>query len=116
MEPHKEIVAAEPVKSLLPLGHKIINFRSPLWRNNYYDHPDGEDLIGKLVATNRWALYGGIMYGVFDVTMGQGRPEKGGYQARIGRIGYWTLPLLGCATAFTTVVYASTRLRQKDDM
>lgn len=105
---------AEPVKHLLPIGDRIASYKSPLWRNGYYDTPDGQDLVGKLVATNRYALYGGILYGVYDVTMAN-PPKIGGYQAIIGRVGYWTLPLLGCATAFTTVVYASTRFRQKDD-
>lgn len=79
----------------------------------YYDKPDGQDLLGKLIACNRNTVPYGIMYGIIDSLMHS--PNISGVQARIGRVVHFTWPAAACATTFTTVTYFATKLRQKDD-
>lgn len=37
-----------------------------LFKSEYYDKPEGEDYVGKMVATNRLALQGGLGIGKKD--------------------------------------------------
>ncbi|KAH8355124.1 hypothetical protein KR093_006420 [Drosophila rubida] len=81
-------------------------------RSEYYDHPDGEDAFGKIVATNRHAIVAGLAWSTVDVlTLSKPR----GYIPTIGRFAYNTGPLMGMATAFTLTTLAATNLRGKDD-
>ena len=83
-----------------------------LLKANYYDHPEGKDAFGKMVATNKYAACTGLILSTFDVLM---ITKTQGYMPTLGRFAYQTLPLMGMATAFTLVTYASTHARAKDD-
>lgn len=110
---------AAPVSSLLPFETRLLALARKYSLHNfrYYDDPEGENLAGKLVATNRFALQGGLMYGSYMAFANFPEHEKGirCYQLVAGRIAYFTLPAIACATAFTTTVYVATRLRKTDD-
>ncbi|KAH8257945.1 hypothetical protein KR038_003357 [Drosophila bunnanda] len=81
-------------------------------RSKYYDHPDGEDAFGKIVATNKYAVSAGLAWSMFDVlTLSKPR----GYVPTLGRFAYNTGPLMGMATAFTLTTLAATNARGKDD-
>lgn len=84
----------------------ILNFQ-------YYDHPEGHDAFGKLVATNKYAAATGIVWSTYEVLMIK-KPQ--GYFQTVSQYAYWTAPLMGMATAFTLTTYAATNLRGKDDM
>lgn len=111
---------AEPVSSLLPFQTRLLAQARKWSLSNYkyYDEPEGENLLGKLLATNRFAVQGGLMFGSYMALGNFPEHEKGlrRYQLIAGRIAYFTLPAIACATAFTTTVYVATRLRKKDDM
>jgi NADH dehydrogenase (ubiquinone) 1 alpha subcomplex subunit 11 len=79
---------------------------------HYYDAPEGEDLTGKMIATNRFALIGALSWAVTDILM-LSKPK--GYLPTIARMGYFALPAAGMASAFTMTTYAATRIRHKDD-
>ncbi|XP_067634178.1 NADH dehydrogenase [ubiquinone] 1 alpha subcomplex subunit 11 [Eurosta solidaginis] len=78
----------------------------------YYNHPEGQDIFGKMVATNKYAAVTGLFYSVADVLM-YSKPK--GYLPTLGRIAYIIGPMMGMASAFTLTTYASTNIRGKDD-
>lgn len=82
------------------------------FKPNYYDAPDGKDLFGKLMATNKYAFIVGIWWSTADVLM---ISRTKGYGPTIARFAFNTLPLMGMASAFTAATYAATNYREKDD-
>lgn len=78
----------------------------------YYDHPDGNDASGKMLATNRYAIGAGLAMSTFDVLL-YSKPK--GTAQILGRYGYYLGPFVGMASAFTMTTYAMTNLRGKDD-
>lgn len=83
-----------------------------LLKSKYYDHPDGEDAIGKAVVTNKYALGTALGWASIDVLM-ISHPK--GYLPTISRYLYFTGPAIGMATAFTIGTFVSTRMRGKND-
>ncbi|XP_055837875.1 uncharacterized protein LOC129906223 [Episyrphus balteatus] len=83
-----------------------------LLKVNYYDHPEGQDAVGKIIALNRYAVSIGLAYSTIDVLM-VSKPQ--GYLATLGRYAYNTGPLVGMASAFTLGCYAANNLRGVDD-
>ncbi|XP_037024369.1 NADH dehydrogenase [ubiquinone] 1 alpha subcomplex subunit 11 [Bradysia coprophila] len=83
-----------------------------LLKVQYYDKPEGQDVFGKMVATNRTALAFGLVTSTYDVLF-YTKPQ--GYIKTIGRYGYFCGPFVGMASAFTMTTYAANRLRGKDD-
>lgn len=78
----------------------------------YYDKPDGQDLVGKLMYTNKWAAAVGAAAATTDVLMVS---HTKGYLNTLGRYIFFIGPTCGIASAFTFGTYISTRLREKDD-
>lgn len=86
-----------------------------LYKAKYYDKPEGEDLLGKLVATNRILVPPALTWGIVDAFMHGGLYYQD-FQRKFGRVVHFTWPAVGVATAFTTTVYFATKLRNgKDD-
>lgn len=83
-----------------------------LLESNYYDHPEGTDASGKLVALNKFAIMTGLGWSLADILM-LSKPQ--GVLQTLGRIGYNVGPMMGMASAFTMGTYISTRMRGKDD-
>lgn len=83
-----------------------------IFKSKYYDHPDGEDAIGKAVVTNKYALGTALGWASIDVLM-ISHPK--GYLPTISRYLYFTGPAMGMATAFTIGTFMSTRMRGKND-
>lgn len=110
-----ESAEAEAMKAkILPVWWPLR--RSPdtyLMKVGYYDKPEGHDLLGKLVATNRTLTFYGTFWGLIDSSM---LARKQGYPYMIGRIWHFTWPAAGVATAFTTTAYLGAKLREKDDL
>lgn len=82
------------------------------FKSNYYDKPDGQDVGGKMLATNKYALIAGLGYATTDCLF---LSKPVGYGPTIARYIYFTGPLMGMASAFTMVTYTSARMRGKDD-
>lgn len=83
----------------------------------YYDKPDGEDLVGKLIATTRPAFIIGSGYGLIDIVLNSKNAKNmRGFQACAGRYLYFTGPAVGMAYTFTFATYAAVRARGKDDI
>ncbi|XP_012271824.1 uncharacterized protein LOC105695105 [Orussus abietinus] len=78
----------------------------------YFNAPDGEDLLGKLWGSGRIALLTGINFGLLDALV-LSRPFR---VPTLNNLAYSTMPLLGIATTFTSVTYAATNIRGKDDV
>lgn len=83
-----------------------------LLKLQYYDKPEGQDAFGKMVATNRYAFFAGLITSTYDVLF-ISKPQ--GYFNTIARYGYFTGPFMGMATAFTMTTYTTAKLRGKDD-
>lgn len=86
-----------------------------LYKVKYYDKPEGEDLSGKLIASNRATLPWGVAWGVVDACM-YGGAKLPTFQEKFGRFLHMAWPSVAVPTAFVTTVYFATRLRQKDDL
>lgn len=71
---------------------------SSLVKAQYYAKPEGEDAMGKILATNKYAIATGLTVSTFDVLM-VSHPK--GYGPTLARFLYFTGPLMGMATAFT---------------
>lgn len=80
---------------------------------SYNDHPEGEDLAGKLVALNRTVVPYVTAWGVVDALMFTCQPTA---QLRIGRILYFMWPAVACSTVYATTTYVATNIRKKDDL
>ena len=83
-----------------------------LFKAQYYDKPEGEDYVGKMLATNRMALQAALGLSTFDVIM-YSHPK--GFLQTASRFMYWMGPAVGMASAFTTGAYLANKLRGKDD-
>lgn len=83
-----------------------------LFTSQYYDKPEGEDYVGKMLATNRIAVQGALGLGTVDIIMAT-KPR--GILPIISRYVWWTGPAVGMASAFTTGAYMSQKLRGKND-
>jgi len=81
-------------------------------KSQYYDQPDGNDAFGKIVATNKFAVAGGLAWGTIDVLM---LTKTQGYIPTLARFAYNIGPFMGMASAFTLATYVSTNVRGKDD-
>ncbi|XP_031620708.1 uncharacterized protein LOC116339146 [Contarinia nasturtii] len=86
-----------------------------LYSVKYYDKPEGEDLLGKLIAINRTCIPWGFTVGVTDALMHGGRflPT---YQQQFGRFVHFMWPTIAVPTAFATTTYFCAKIRQKDDL
>lgn len=78
----------------------------------YYDKPEGQDAFGKMIATNKYALFCGLVASSYDVLM---LSKPSGYMAALGRFGYITGPCVGMASAFTMTTLVANKVRGKDD-
>lgn len=83
-----------------------------LYKVKYYDRPDGEDLLGKVIAINRNIAKYALVCGAMDAFM---QTQTKGFQQTAGRILHYCWPAAGAATAFASITYASTKVRGKDD-
>lgn len=83
-----------------------------LGSHNYYDHPEGQDAFGKMVATNSYALTFGLGIAAYDVLM---LSKPSGYLPTIGRFAYFAGPCMGMASAFTMTTLVANKIRGKDD-
>jgi NADH dehydrogenase (ubiquinone) 1 alpha subcomplex subunit 11 len=78
----------------------------------FYAKPDGEDYVGKMLASNRFILMGLTPLATSDVLM---LTKPKGYLSTIACFAKWFGPAIGMASAFTTVSYAAYHIRGKDD-
>lgn len=81
-------------------------------RNNYFDSPDGNDLLDKLWYVLKPTALSGLFISTADVML-YSRPV--GYMATLGRYAYITIPLLGMSTAFVLTTNTLANIREKDD-
>lgn len=100
------------VKDLLPPSLRW-NYRDTwLFTQSYYDDPEGVNLIGKLVATNKMVLPPTLIWAWCDVTL---MNKTSGLANMAGRFAYWGAPVVAAASLFTVTTFAATRIRNKDD-
>lgn len=79
----------------------------------YYAKPEGEDYVGKMMATNRYAIQGALGAATTDIIM---FTHPKGYLPTIARVAWWLGPAVGMASAFTTGSFLMNRIRGKDDL
>lgn len=83
-----------------------------LYRFDYFSHPEGKDVIGKLLGANKWAMLASYVGATIDAagfTRCMNIPEV------LNCASFWFLPLCGATTAFVSCNYALTNIREKDD-
>ncbi|KAJ8879922.1 hypothetical protein PR048_020543 [Dryococelus australis] len=78
----------------------------------YYNSPEGEDCGQKLFYTTKLAGLAGLGISFVDCLL---LSQPKGVVRTLGRVGYFTFPFVGMATAFTTTTCLATNLRHKDD-
>lgn len=83
-----------------------------LEKPRYYDAPDGEAPIDKIVSLQKRGFIGGLIIGIHDCLFYT--DTKTALQSA-SCLAFWVVPLVGMGTTFGGVTYAATRIRQKDD-
>ncbi|CAA9994530.1 unnamed protein product [Nesidiocoris tenuis] len=78
----------------------------------YYDTPEGDDCLDKLMFVSKYAACYGVLFSSVDVLL---YSHPIGYGPTLARYAYITLPLIGTAAAWTATVCAATNMRGKDD-
>lgn len=101
----------------LPLSaqyHRYENFKNLVGtKYHYYNHPEGEDLLGKIIHLNGTFVPPALFYGLYDAFMV--KQEKTPF-LRTVRTLHFVWPTAACATAFATGAYFANRIRGKDDL
>lgn len=87
--------------------------KKSLLQIGYYDKPDGEDLMSKLIYTNKWGIGGAVVIATHDAVL---YTRTKGYLPTLARYVYWTAPAVAMVSTFTIGTFMSTRLREKDDL
>jgi NADH dehydrogenase (ubiquinone) 1 alpha subcomplex subunit 11 len=80
--------------------------------SKYYNKPEGQDYVGKMVATNKWTVGLTLPLATADVLM-YSHPK--GTLAIMARYFQYFAPALGLASFFTTGTYLACQIRGKDD-
>uniref|UniRef100_A0A336MGC7 NADH dehydrogenase [ubiquinone] 1 alpha subcomplex subunit 11 n=1 Tax=Culicoides sonorensis TaxID=179676 RepID=A0A336MGC7_CULSO len=109
---HFQHLSGVSILGLTNLERMAVTESKTLLQRRYYDQPEGEDMVGKLIATNKWAVVFGVAFSTVDVLL---YSRTKGYLATMSRYLKFTAPLVGVATAFTCGTFLSTRMRGKDD-
>lgn len=78
----------------------------------YFDTPDGEDVLQKLVAVLKPTSLVALGLSTIDVML-YSHPK--GYLQTLGRYAYISAPILGMATVFVATTNMLTNLRKEDD-
>ncbi|XP_050441889.1 uncharacterized protein LOC126846497 [Adelges cooleyi] len=84
-----------------------------IMKYSYYDSPDGKDLAKKLFYTNKNVTIIGFGLATTDIILNS-KPK--GYLQTLLRYGQLMTPMWAVTSTFCIVTYASTRLRDKDDV
>lgn len=91
-----------------------LGIREYLLKNfQYYDKPEGQDPINKLLGVSKYGLMTGSSIAIFDGIFYSSC--KTTLQA-LNTWGFWTVPLTSMGLAFASVTYISTNVRGKDDL
>lgn len=77
----------------------------------YYDQPEGKDLVGKVTATTRTGLIGGLLIAMYKSFNHAGfdTPSK-----VINLHAYYMIPMAAMGATFSVVTYAATQARGVD--
>ncbi|KAL7300202.1 hypothetical protein TKK_0007045 [Trichogramma kaykai] len=78
----------------------------------YFDKPDGQDPIGKILGLAPYGVVTGTWCTLFDACLVSHCTNAKQF---LNTAGYWMVPLTGMCLAFSGVTYVSTKIRKKDD-
>lgn len=78
----------------------------------YFDTPDGEDLLQKLLVVLKPTALAALGFSTIDVML-YSHPK--GYLQTIGRYAYISVPLISMASAFVVTTNMCANIRKKDD-
>lgn len=94
----------------LTINEKLANFQKNFPK--YYDKPEGEDVVGKLVYMNTNAFIFGSGYGLYDIVMFSKNLRT--FDQKLFRYLQFALPPVGMATAWTFLTQVTTKLRGEE--
>ncbi|XP_058807814.1 uncharacterized protein LOC131673660 [Phymastichus coffea] len=79
---------------------------------SYYNAPEGQDPVGKLVGLGKYGFISGTMISLYDACLWSHCVNAAQF---FNTFGYWVAPMTGMCLAFSTVTYSLCRFRNKDD-
>lgn len=80
---------------------------------DYYAKPEGQDPVNKLMGLAKYGIATGLYCTLVDWTMYSHCTTT---LQVLNTAGYWVVPCVGMCAAFSSVTYAATTLRKKDDI
>jgi len=83
-----------------------------LFRWDYFKHPEGQDIVGKLLGAGKWAIFASYLGTSWDAV---GVTRCMTFAEVLNCAAFYFIPICGATTAFVTTTYALTNLRGKDD-
>lgn len=92
-------------------NHRETNILGKRIGKHYYDHPEGEDLLGKLVYTSKISGAAGWIWGLLKVL----NENPVTFRERMFLCVKPSSAGIGMAIAFTATTFLATNLRKKDD-
>ncbi|OXU18890.1 hypothetical protein TSAR_016865 [Trichomalopsis sarcophagae] len=90
----------------------MVLLRIMMEKFNYYDKPEGEDPIGKIMGLAKYGILTGGFLTIYDACMYSQCANAAQF---FNTAGYWMLPITGMCVTFSAVTYTATNLRKKDD-
>lgn len=97
---------------LILAGLKMVLLKVMMEKFHYYDKPEGEDPIGKIMGLTKYGILTGGFFTFYDACMISQCTNAAQF---FNTAGYWMLPITGMCVTFSAVTYAATNIRKKDD-
>lgn len=79
---------------------------------SYYNAPEGEDPVGKIVGLGKYGFFAGGFIGIYDAVLWSHCRNTLQF---LNTAAYWVVPMTGICVTFSAVTYTLTNLRKKDD-
>ncbi|XP_014213889.1 uncharacterized protein LOC106643318 [Copidosoma floridanum] len=78
----------------------------------YYNAPEGQDPLGKIVGFGKWGFTSGAMAGLFDAVLISKCQNASQF---FNTAGFWVVPMTGMCVTFSSVTYLMNKVRGVDD-
>jgi len=78
----------------------------------YYNKPEGQDPVGKIVGFGKWGFASGCYISTLDCTM---YSKCQNFKQCLNTCAFWIVPMTGMCVTFASVTYLMNSIRKTDD-